>query len=758
MNQKQNISNSEIQIEVNDNLFFLKQYLHFLLNLINNHRDIIQDDNLFNALDEIMPSSDVEKIIKSCTTKRLRKEFEEKRSRSKRVDFDSDATNEIIQGLWNSRETRLKLRRCLRQFIESYISQIDLLMTEKPNYSNMYEKHLTMLQNNFQLSDLEIKFIIMKMMIRDNYLDADDFRNYRALGLVQRFASLLDSSTSEVLQVTSPDGKLRRFGFIDSDMDLKRELLSFLNGMDDKPLSTKYYSQLKEKTLPWKYFSRTAEIHGEIIKKLIKSINTGRRRGLNILLYGEPGTGKTSFAAALAKECGVNAYTVAQNKIEERSDSSAGFRFAALHICDHQVDSKKSLVIIDEADDMLRGRSLGPFASIMRNVGDKGHLNTVLDKINSPCIWIANINKKELDASTARRFDYAVKFEPLTVAQRSEIWKNSIKKYNITVIPKTMVVKFAEKYKLSAGIIDTVMNNLATILSSQDGGKCVIEETLEKLIKPHCELLDIKVDNKKFPIASDYSLKGINVKGDISTSQIVESVLNFRKELQMIKENGAGGIDSPRMNILLYGPPGTGKTEFVKYLAAKIKCDIHIKMGSDILGKYVGESEENIKYAFREAEESGSILFLDEVDGLLRSRGAAHNSWEVTQVNELLYQMENFKGVLVCATNFRKNLDPATIRRFLIKVNFDYLDDEGKLIFYKKMLANLAGGRLSRNEIDQLKSIQNLTPGDFRNIRQTSYYLNRATLTHQDILNRLRNEAAEKTGTVRHKIGFSMTA
>jgi SpoVK/Ycf46/Vps4 family AAA+-type ATPase len=756
MSRKQN--KSEIQIEVNDNLFFLKNYLYFLLNFIKNFKDILKDNDLFNVLDEVMPTEDVEKIIRLCTTKTQRENLKNKRSMWGRVDFESDSTNEILYALWNSRETRLKLKRNLKKILEQYLNQVDLIIAGTQNYSNMYEKQLNILKDNFQLSDLEITFIVMKIMIEDSYLDTSDFKNYRQLGLVQRFAALLDVSTSAVLLIASPEGKLRKFGFIDHDMDLTRAILSFLNGTDNQPLSTKYYSQVKEKTLPWKYFNRTAEIHGEIIKKLIKSINIGKRQGLNILLYGEPGTGKTSFAMALAKECGVNAYIVAQNKVEDISDSSAGFRFAALHVCDHQVDPKNSLVIIDEADDMLRGRSLDPFASMMKNVGDKGHLNTVLDKINSPCIWIANINKKELDASTARRFDYAVKFEPLTIAQRTEIWKNSIKKYKITIIPKQMIKKLAEKYKLSAGGIDTVMNNFSTIISLKEEDTGKIEDTLEKLIKPHCELLNIKVDNNQFVIASDYSLKGINVKGDISTFQIVESVSNFRKELEIIKENKSTGIDSPRMNILLYGPPGTGKTEFVKYLASEIKCNIQVKMGSDILGKYVGETEENIKYAFRDAEESGSILFLDEIDGLLRSRGAAHNSWEVTQVNELLYQMENFKGVLVCATNFKENLDPATIRRFLIKVNFDYLDDNGKLIFYKKMLANLADGKLSYNEINQLKSLHNLTPGDFRNIRQTFYYLNRNSLTHQDIISRLHNEVAEKTGTEKHKIGFSMTA
>ena len=749
---------SRIQIEVNDNLFFLQKYFFFMLNYINNFKDTIKDSDLFGVLDKVMPVCDIERIINNCTNKKIRKEFKEKRSRRERVDFEDDSISEIIAALWNSKTTRLKLKKTLNNIVEQYINDINNVISKIPDYKNMYEERFKLLKENFQLSDNEITVLIMQIMIDENYLDSSDFQRHNKLGLIQRFSALVGCSVANMLQIVSPKGKLRRFGFIDENIDLTSGIQSFLNGMDDQPLSSKYYSQIEDKPLPWEYFSKTAETHGEIIKALIGSVGNGKRKGLNILLYGEPGTGKTSFATALAKECELTAYAVAQNKIEGKSDSSSDFRFAALHICDYQIDSKSSLVVIDEADEMLRGRASNPFDSMMQSVGDKGHLNTVLDKINSTCIWVANINKNELDASTARRFDYAVRFEPLTIKQRTEVWKNSIKKHNINILSDQVLQKIAEKYKLSAGGIDVVMNNLSTLISSSGFKKSKVEDTLEALIKPHCELLNIKTDDKKYSVAADYSPEGLNVNGDISPNKIVESVANFRKELKEAKENRVGGIDSPRMNILLYGPPGTGKTEFVKYLAAEMKCDIHVKMGSDILSKYVGESEEKIKYAFREAEESGSILFIDEIDGLLRSRGMAKNSWEVTQVNELLYQMENFKGVLVCATNFKKNLDPATIRRFLLKVKFDYLDEDGKVIFYKKMLAKLANGKLTRSEIAQLKSIKDLTPGDFRNIRQASYYLNREDLTHKDLLGRLQDEVAEKTGAARHKIGFAMSA
>lgn len=126
------------------------------------------------------------------------------------------------------------------------------------------------------------------------------------------------------------------------------------------------------------------------------------------------------------------------------------------------------------------------------------------------------------------------------------------------------------------------------------------------------------------------------------------------------------------------GSPGTGKTEFVKYLGKATGGKVLVKMGSDILSKWVGGTKENIRSAFTEAETENAILFLDEIDGLVQDRTMAGHSWEVTQVNELLYQMENFKGMMVGATNFMSNLDAAIMRRFTFKLQFDYLEDERK--------------------------------------------------------------------------------
>ena len=273
---------------------------------------------------------------------------------------------------------------------------------------------------------------------------------------------------------------------------------------------------------------------------------------------------------------------------------------------------------------------------------------------------------------------------------------------------------------------------------------------MERLITPHCELMNIPTDNKKLMIAADYSLDGLNIKGQIPLHKIEAAICRFQHEQLSVM---AAGIDRPRMNLLLSGPPGTGKTELVKYLGKTLNTKILAKAGSDLLDQYVGGTEQNIREAFRQAEKDKAILFLDEVDGLLRSRQMAARSWEVTQVNELLQQMENFNGILVCATNFADNLDPATIRRFTFKLEFNYLDNTGKKLFFERMFK--AG--LSCGEIKRVENIASLAPGDFRIVRQGFYYLDKGNIATGELLEALEQEslAKKRIGKSANTIGFN---
>ena len=241
---------------------------------------------------------------------------------------------------------------------------------------------------------------------------------------------------------------------------------------------------------------------------------------------------------------------------------------------------------------------------------------------------------------------------------------------------------------------------------------------------------------------STYALDGLNLTTPVPLKDIVSAVKKFRDG------SGRPDVDAPRLNILLSGAPGSGKTAFVKYLAKEVGAPLHTLKASELISRYSGDTEKQIAEAFAAAKTNGEILFLDEIDSFLQDRSRADKSWEVSQVNELLQQMEEFEGVMVGATNFADNLDRAVLRRFTYKLKLDYLTDEGKGIFFQRYFKT----PLTDEERSRLNGIANLTPGDFRTVRESLYYLSdRQTNTAR--LNALEAESESK-GLKRAKIGF----
>jgi SpoVK/Ycf46/Vps4 family AAA+-type ATPase len=732
-------------------IFLWKHYYSMMDNLMKNYQGEL-DGLVFDGIAKYISDQQLNFIIAYCLTDKIREDICNKRQYG-RVNTAEDDTDDIMEALWKHPRSNRKFRVALSELIECYQGQIEDELAKNPK--SLKAERFEEIKELFKLNDDEFRLLLVTII---NDCGMCGFNSNHLAAKINFFASALNISQSRLLKMIPPTGKLRRYECITGDIDVNAELTAFLIGIDDKPLVSNFYSKLDDQALPWEFYGALAEKHGMILKTLLKSRND--TKGINILLYGEPGTGKTSFAKSLAGELGVTLYNVEQKMSStsgDKSEYSTNFRFAALQACDNQVDTTSSLIVIDEADEMLRGQSRGLFSMFAGSApaGDKGMLNSVLDEVKTSCIWIANTTSDDLDPSSRRRFDYSIKFGKMSKDQREKIWHNSLEKHGVKrYLSAELIGILADKYEVSAGGIDITVSNIAGIVKHDAEKSTQIEGLIEQLISPHCELLDIKPQTGS-RVNDNYSLDGLNVKGKISPAQIINATKMFRQERE---QHTILSPDVPRMNVLLTGVPGTGKTEFVKYLGKSLDCKVMTQMASDLLDMYVGGTEKKIRQAFKEAEEENAILFIDEADGMFRSREMSKCGWEVTQVNELLHAMENFNGILICATNFARNLDKATLRRFTFKLEFDYLATAGKELFFKQFFAALCSKRLNRQHKQALAAIPHLTPGDFRTVRQSFYYLNSDDITANDLIEALEQESNAKRnfGTIAETIGFAV--
>jgi len=133
------------------------------------------------------------------------------------------------------------------------------------------------------------------------------------------------------------------------------------------------------------------------------------------------------------------------------------------------------------------------------------------------------------------------------------------------------------------------------------------------------------------------------------------------------------------LNVLFAGPSGTGKTMAAEVIANELSLDLYKIDLSQVVSKYIGETEKNLDRVFREAQTSNAILFFDEADALFGKRSEvkdAHDRYANIEIGYLLQKMEEYEGVAILATNLRANLDEAFARRMHFTVEFPFPDEE----------------------------------------------------------------------------------
>src|SRR6185369_9673429 len=132
------------------------------------------------------------------------------------------------------------------------------------------------------------------------------------------------------------------------------------------------------------------------------------------------------------------------------------------------------------------------------------------------------------------------------------------------------------------------------------------------------------------------------------------------------------------LNVLFAGPSGTGKTMAAEILAGELGLDLYKIDLSSVVSKYIGETEKNLSKIFAEGRASNAVLFFDEADAVFGKRTEvrdAHDRYANIEVSYLLQRMEEYEGMVILASNLRKNMDDAFVRRLHFSIEFPFPTD-----------------------------------------------------------------------------------
>ena len=434
----------------------------------------------------------------------------------------------------------------------------------------------------------------------------------------------------------------------------------------------------------------------------------------NILLFGEPGTGKTEFAKTLCKKLKLHSH-ISLNKDDFMCSLSQNKTRLSDLFTSTNFLNKDTCLIVDEADDILR---------IYDN---KAFVNDLLDNTNKKMIYIIN-DTLFIDKAFLRRFDFSIHFEKPDMEQVKNMWKKQLKFHNIKLSPK-YITELVELYDIVPSILSNSLKN----------SKYLIDDTMKN--KDKFEIICKFIDNQAETIYGGMMNSKETDKIFVDKKPFNVDLLNTDVDLNHLTERIVK-LNKLNFSLCLNGVSGSGKSAYAEHLAYKLGIPVIKKKCSDLLDMFVGGSEKNIANAFKEGSEKGAMIIFDEADSFLRNRNGAQRSWEVTQVNEMLTQMESYPYPFVCTTNLMDTLDVAALRRFTFKVKYDYMTREqaSKAFEYFFKIKNV--------KIDS----DTLTPGDFMVVKNKAEIMD-CLKNKEELLSMLYQEQIDKPQYIK-KIGF----
>lgn len=432
---------------------------------------------------------------------------------------------------------------------------------------------------------------------------------------------------------------------------------------------------------------------------------------LRLLFQGPPGTGKRGAAQALAGSVGANLITAEMGRVSEKAEFDR-----LLTVLDREARLHDAVLYLSETD-ALQSDALAPQHRLLQQKLAQFPGTVILAGCNP-------LLPEEVPGQTI----LTIAFEPPTFQERREFWRDKLEAIDLH-LTDAQLDNLANQFRLTEGRIEQAVNRAVQISMWRAAKSAVSGRNPASATKPTPNLEDLyqgarsqsgqdlaKLARKIEPhyawadivLPEDPIQQLKEICGQAEYRHVVFNAWGFERKLSL----GKG------LNALFSGPPGTGKTMAAEVIAHELRLDLYRIDLSQVISKYIGETEKNLDRIFTAAETSNSILFFDEADALFGKRSEvrdSHDRYANIEISYLLQKMEEYQGVSILATNLRQNLDEAFVRRLQAIVEFPFPDEKYRLQIWK--LAFPADAPLGRDvDFERLAHEVKLAGGNIKNM------------------------------------------
>lgn len=450
--------------------------------------------------------------------------------------------------------------------------------------------------------------------------------------MVEMIAAAVDLPMEVVQEVLRPDGRLAKLGIIElspasyksSQMELEEPTKSLIQSTRlTKARFVEAIAPLASAPrLNLVNFNHMTREVSTCLKYLGAALDAGEV-GVNVLLHGVPGTGKTEMAKLIARRLGARLHVIGARK--DGGPPSPYERVRALQWAQEIVaEDRRTIFLLDESEDIFRNTETSPEKAGRDQPISKAFLNELLDRMPAPCIWVSNALPS--DKAFRRRMRFSITFKMPRERVRRQLWVQAC--HDLPGIDSDAMAALSHKYQAQpALIVDSVR---AALLVA--GDRPVTTGEIEDFLKPAVLLQEGDVREGPFQHALD--------------NRFDPASCNVDQKLADLADRLADMLPNPgKRTVLFSGFPGTGKTAACHWLSQQLGREIIVRDVASLESCYVGESEKLIKEAFEEAHELDAALCLDEIDTFISDRRSARYQYERSRCNNFLQLLEAYRGI-----------------------------------------------------------------------------------------------------------------